>query len=155
MSDQECSPNPMTGGYYWFPTRPGSLVVWSILTCHELGFGPDEGHFDMWPSVIDRLASSWQRDRRQLRRLLSKHCYGLPRGRVTRPDRQYLVLHGHDAPVADWLERVIERFDLDRRSLRPLYDEHEETFPHDRRAVYSELGFPLARQVGEVGEARC
>jgi hypothetical protein len=149
--------SPLTGGYYWFPTQPGDPVVWSVLTCHDLGFGPDEGHFDMWPSVIDRLASAWRRDRRRLKRLLSKHCYGLPRGRVTRPDRQSLVLHGHDAPVADWLERVVDRFDLDRRSLKPLYDEHETMMGEDRCQVAAALGLasnPAATSIPEEPHPR-
>ena len=149
------SPGPLTGGYYWLPTPSGGSVAWGMLTCHDLGFDPDEGHFEMWASVIDRLASAWGRDRRRLRRLLSRHCYGLPRGRVTRPDRRSLVLHGHDAPVADWLGRVIERFGLDRRSLRLLHDEHERTFTQDRRVVFAEFGLPTDESRPGGGEVSC
>ena len=144
-SEDGRSPGPLTGGYYWFPTQPGGSVVWEVLTCHDLGFGPDDGHFDMWPSVIDRLAAAWQRDRRRLRDLLTRHCYGLPRGRVTRPDRRFLLLHGNDAPVADWLGRVIERFNLDGRAVRPLYDEHETMMAEDRRRVTAALGLTPVR----------
>ena len=117
-SEDGRSPRPRAGGYYWFPAPAGDAVEWSVLTCHDLGFGPDDGHFDMWPSVIDRLATAWVRDVVRLRRRLGGHCYGLPRGRVTRPDRRSLILHGDDAPIADWLGRVVERFDLDRRTVR-------------------------------------
>jgi hypothetical protein len=150
--DSRPSFNPLTGGYYWFPTQTGGSISWDVLTCQDLGYGPDDGHFDLWPSVIDRLASAWNRDQRRLRRLLSRHCYGLPRGRVTRPEQRSLVLHGHDSPVPDWLGRVVGRFDLDRRSLKTLFDEHERTFAQDRRTVYAELGLPQGRHPGEVGE---
>lgn len=148
-------PGPLTGGYYWFPTQAGETIAWSVLTCHDLGFDPDDGHFDMWPSVIDRLASVWRRDAGRLRRLLGVHCYGLPRGRIARPDRRFLVLHGADAPVADWLPIVVERFHLDARSVRPLYDEHEETFTRDRQAMNAEFGLSIGRSRTEDGEGRC
>ena len=144
-SDGERSPRPRTGGYYWFPAPANETVEWSVLTCHDLGFGPDEGHFDMWPSVIDRLATAWVRDVVRLRKVLAGHCYGLPRGRVTRPDRRFLLLHGDDAPMTDWLGRVVERFDLDRRTVRLLFDEHEQTFTGDRRAVNDEFGLSVGR----------
>ena len=106
----------------------------------------------MWPSVIDRLATAWVRDVVRLRKLLAGHCYGFPRGRVTRPDRRFLLLHGHDAPIADWLGLVVERFDLDRRKVRLLFDEHERTFTGDRRAVNAEFGLSVGRTRPE-GEA--
>jgi hypothetical protein len=124
------------------------------LSCHDLGFGPDEGHYDMWPSVIDRLATAWGRDRVQLRRRLAQHCYGLPRGRITRPRRGFLLLHGDDAPVADWLGRVVRRFRLDRRSLKLLSDGHERTFSEDRRAVNDEFGLSVGCPHAEDREAR-
>jgi hypothetical protein len=147
-------PRPLTGAYYWLPRRSGKTVWWSVLTCHDLGFGPDDGHFKLWPSAIDRLATAWVRDAVRLKRLLAGHWYGLPRGRVTRPERRCLVLHGDDAPVADWLDRVVERFDLDRRSVKTLYDEHEQTFTEDRRAVYDELGLSAGRPRTGGGQAR-
>jgi hypothetical protein len=145
----------LTGGYYWFPAKVGNTVEWSVLSCHDLGFGPDEGHYDMWPSVIDRLATAWGRDPVQLRRRLAKHCYGLPRGRVTRPGRRYLHLHGADAPVADWLERVGRRFGLAGRSVELFIDEHERTFSEDRRAVNHEFGLSVGRSQTGDGEVRC
>ena len=147
------TPVPLTGGYYWFPAPANETVEWSVLTCHDLGFGPDEGHFDMWPSVIDRLATAWVRDVVRLRKVLAGHCYGLPRGRVTRPDRRFLLLHGRDAPVTDWLERVVARFDLEGRKVRLLFDEHERTFTGDRRAVNAEFGLSAGRTRPEGEEA--
>ena len=142
----------MTGGYYWFPAPANGAVEWTVLTCHDLGFGPDEGHFDMWPMVIDRLATAWGRDAVPLRKALAGHCYGLPRGRVTRPDRRFLLLHGHDAPIADWLGLVVERFDLDRQKVRLLFDEHERTFTGDRRSVNAEFGLSVGLSRPEGGE---
>ena len=60
-------------------------------------------------------------------------------------DRQSLVLHGHDAPVADWLERVVGRFDLDPRRVKILHDEHETMMAEDRRRVTAALGLTPVR----------
>lgn len=154
-SEKGRTPGPLTGGYYWFPAPADGSVEWSVPTCHDLGFDPDEGHFDMWPSIIDLLATAWGRDAVRLRKVLGTHCYGLPRGRVTRPDRRSLILHGHDALVPDWLERVVERFDLDTRSARPLFDEHERMLTQDRRIVYAEFGLTADSSPSEGGEASC
>ena len=58
--------------------------------------------------MIDRLAVTWGKNATALRRYLKDHYTALPKGRVTRPDR-YLILHGDDAPVADWLTVVIQQ----------------------------------------------
>ena len=140
----------LTGGYYWFPIPGDGLLSWEVLSCHELGHDAEVGHIDLWPSVIDRLAEEWRKDARFLRREL-RDCYaGLPRGRVTRPEDRSLVLHGKDAPVSDWLARVIRRFDLDRRSVRVLYDEHERMLPADLRLMAEVLGL----QPGRAGRVR-
>jgi hypothetical protein len=93
-----------------------------VLSCHELGHDAEVGHIDLWPSVIDRVAEVWRKD----------------------------TLHGKDAPVSDWLARVIRRFDLDRRSVRVVYDEHERILPPDRRLVEGTLGL----QPGRAGRVR-
>jgi hypothetical protein len=105
-----------------------------------MGFDSEAGHVDLWPSVIDRLAKTCDRDARILRRLLKDRYYGLPRGRVTRPAGRSLVLHGRDAPRPDWEESVMRRFDLDPRSVGILYDEHETMMAEDRRRVTAALG---------------
>jgi hypothetical protein len=61
-----------------------------------------------------------------------------------------LILHGKDAPVSDWLARVIRRFDLDRRSVRAVFDEHERMLPADRRLVAEALGLRSSRAGGEI-----
>jgi hypothetical protein len=105
-----------------------------------MGFDAEVGHVDLWPSVIDRLAKTWDRDARILRRVLKDRSYGLPRGRVTRWGGRSLVLHGRDAPRTDWQESVMRRFDLDPRSVRVLYDEHETMLAEDRRQVEAAFG---------------
>ena len=45
---------PLSGGYYWFPTQDHGSVTWRVLTCHELGFGDEVGHDAMWPTVLQR-----------------------------------------------------------------------------------------------------
>lgn len=133
-------PSPLVGGYYWFPAEVAGRATWAVVTCHDLGFDAEVGHVDLWPSVVDRLAASWGRGAGALRRLLTDHYTGLPRGRVTRPGRGYLILHGDDAPVPDWPERVLVGFGLDRRSVSVLYDEHERMLGEDRRRLSEALG---------------
>ena len=129
------------GGYYWFPTPTGGGTAWAVLTCHDLGLGPEVGHVDLWPAVVDRLAAAWGRDAGTLRRRLIDRYTGLPRGRVTRPGKTVLVLHGDDAPVSDWRERLIDGFRLGGRPHRFLFDEHERMLPGDPERVEGALGF--------------
>jgi len=133
-------PRPLIGGYYWFPSPLDGRTAWAVLPCHDLGFDPEVGHVDLWPAVVDRLAAAWGRDAGGLRRRLFGRYTGLPRGRVTRPGRTVLVLHG-DAPVAAWRDQLIEGFRLGARSHRFLYDEHERMLPGDPERVEEALGF--------------
>jgi hypothetical protein len=148
LSDRQI--RPLAGGYYWFPSPGNDSITWNVLTCHDLGCDADVGHADLWLKVIARLAHVWNKDARSLRRLKT-HCYGLPRGRVTRRGRISMINHGNDAPLRHWLGRVIRHFDLDRRSVKPLFDEHERMFAEDRRQVMDALGITLG--VGK--EERC
>jgi hypothetical protein len=68
---------------------------------------------------------------------------GLPRGRVTRPERTYLVLHGDDSPVTGWEEMVIASFRLSGRKVKFLIDEHETMIPGHPQAVEAALGIRL------------
>jgi hypothetical protein len=129
-------------------------VSWEVLTCHDLGRDAEVGHICLWPSVIDRLAEVWRKDARVLGRRLRDAYSGLPRGRVTRPGSRSLVLHGDDAPVSDWLLRVILGFDLDRRSIRVVYDEHERMLPADRRLVAEALVLRSNTAGGDVSRGR-
>ncbi|AMV40191.1 hypothetical protein [Planctomyces sp. SH-PL62] len=138
MSDPR--PRPLIGGYYWFPSPAGGVMSWAVVTCHDLGFDAEVGHVDLWPAVLDRLAMTWGRDAGGLRRRLIDRYTGLPRGRVTRPGKSILVLHGDDAPVSDWRERLAERYRLGGRAHRFLYDEHERRLPGDPEWVEEALG---------------
>lgn len=131
------------GGFYWLPTPTGVGTAWAVLTCHDLGHGPDVGHVDLWPAVVDRLAVACGRDAVTLRRRLIDRYTGLPRGRVTRPGRVCLILHGDDAPVPDWRERLIGGFRLGGRPHRFLFDEHERMLPGDPELVEVALGIRL------------
>ncbi|MFO0887733.1 MAG: hypothetical protein U0790_01160 [Isosphaeraceae bacterium] len=139
MSDAH--PRPLVGGYYWFPSPLDGRTAWAVLTCHDLGFDAEVGHVDLWPAVVDRLAAAWGRDARTLRRQLGDRYTGLPRGRVTRPGRTVLVLHGDDAPVPDWREKLVEACRLGGRAHRFLFDEHERRLPGDPEGVEEVLGF--------------
>lgn len=148
-------PGPLTGGYFWFPTQAGDKIAWSVLTCHDLGFGPGDGHFEMWPALVDHLARTWGREPGLLLDRLENCWYGLLRGRINRTDGRLVLLHGDDAPVANGLERVVERFRLDGRPVEFQISEHHETVPKHRRAVNDEFGLSIGRPRTEDGEGRC
>jgi hypothetical protein len=124
-----------------------------VLTCEDLGFAPDDGHTDLWPAVIDHLAVTWGKNITALRRHLDGHYTGLPRGRVTRLGR-CLIMHGEDAPVADWLPMVVRSFRLERVRHRAVYDEHERRLPDDRRRLHAVLGTSIPAPTGGRSELR-
>ena len=142
---------PLCGGYYWFPSPGPSSggVRWELLTCEDLGYASDDDHFELWLTVIDRLATTWGKKAPALRRSLKTNYCGLPRERLTRPDR-YLVLHGDDAPIADWLIIVIRRFRLEGSPHQVLFDEHGRMLPGDSRTVERALKI----SVGESSRGR-
>lgn len=121
----------LTGGYYWLPTPVGQSPSWEVVTCHQLGVDAEAGHVEMWNAVIARLGAAWDKDVALLGQQLKDCFYGLPRGRVTRTGKQFLVLHGGDSPRPDWLALVLSAFRLERRRTRVLYDEHERTMAED------------------------
>ena len=92
--------------------------------------------------MIERLACAWGWEAEHLRKLLAPCCYGLPRGRITQPEGGFLLIHGDDAPIADWGARVLARFHLDPRSVHFHDTEHERTSTQDRTTVFAEFGLP-------------
>ena len=130
----------LTGGYYWFPTPAMASVSWTVLTCHELGCDAEVGHVDFWPFVIDRLAKAWRRDGRALTDYLKNHYTGLPRGRITQPKNVFTIFHGKDSPVPDWVPMVVRKFDLNRRSVKVIFDDHEQMLAENRMRVNEALG---------------
>ena len=134
----------LTGGYYWFPTPATNGISWSVVTCRDLRCSPDAGHdADLWPKLIVRLAATWGKDAKALTRRLDLSYTGLPRGRVTRLEQTFLVLHGKDSPVKKWEEMVIEGFRLSGRNVKYLFDSHETQIPGHPQAVESSLGLRL------------
>ena len=100
----------------------------------------------MWISG-QRSLTAWRRPgtrtRRIFRTLLKNHCYGLPRGRVTRPGKHSLILHGNDAPLSRWRDHVVRHFMLDRSAVKVTFDEHETMLARDRKKVIEMLGVTL------------
>jgi hypothetical protein len=136
----EAHPRPLTGAYFWVPIPPLRSLTWRLLTCHDLGLDEDRSHMEIWPIVIPHLAAIWGRERKAMKRRLGRHCYGLPRGRVTHPDKVYLILHGEDSPIPDWTDAVIRGFNLQGRRVKSLLDDHEQTLPGDVKAITRILG---------------
>jgi hypothetical protein len=95
----------------------------------------DNRHLELWASVLDQLDKGWQTDARLLKKPLRNHYTGPPRGRVTRPDRVYLVLRGGDSPIDTWEQAVIRSFNLQGNRVKPISDEHGQQLPYDVKAV--------------------
>ena len=143
----------MTGGYYWFPTPADDEITWLVVTCRDLACEPDAGHdAELWPKLIVRLAQTWGKDPKVLKCRLELSYTGLPRGRVTRPDKTYLILHGNDSPAQIWEAMVIEAFRLSGRKVRSLFDEHETQIAGHRQAVKKLLGSTYHEAEAEPGE---
>lgn len=140
-SDRTRGSKPFTGAYYWFPTPAPEGVNWSIVTCRDLGCDSDAGHdADLWPRLMTPLAATWGKDAKILKHRLALSYTGLPRGRVTRPDKTFLVLHGKDSPVQGYEEMVVMSFRLTGRKVKFIYDEHETQLPGHSRTWEAMLG---------------
>jgi hypothetical protein len=59
---------------------------------------------------------------------------------VTEVKNKFMIFHGNDSPVPDWVPMVVRMFNLNRRSVRVLFDEHERMLPDDRSRVNEGLG---------------
>lgn len=138
-------PRPLTGGYYWLPAPGPEGVTWSVVTCRDLGLRSEDGHdAELWPRLISLLAVAWDKDARALGRELALSYTGLPRGRVTRPEGTFLVLHGDDSPVTGWEGAVVASFRLSGRRVSFVFDEHETMIPGHPRAIEAALGTRLS-----------
>jgi hypothetical protein len=143
-SDQGQAARPFRGGYYWFPAPSPDGITWSVVTCRDLGCGADAGHdADLWPRLMLPLAAAWGKEARILKKKLALSYTGLPRGRVTRPETVFLVLHGKDSPVEGFEELLIEAFRLSGRRVKFFFDEHETELPGHPQAVEASLGHRL------------
>lgn len=144
LDTSDARPGPSTGAFYWVPgPTPSGPPSWGLLTCRDLGKWDGIAHREMWPAVADHLAGLWGEAPEALRRRLSGHCYALPRGRVTRPEGNHLILHGNDAPVAGWRGIIVDRFRLHGLPIRTPWDEHEQTLGEDVLALEAALGVTL------------
>ena len=134
---------PLTGAYYWFPKPHPDGLTWELITCQDLSVWDGVSHREFWPYVVEYLAAAWGKDAVSLKSQLGDHHTGLPRGRITHPKPGYLVIHGHNAPVADWLSRIIHRFQLGEVEVEPVGTEHESMDRRDLVAVQEALGASL------------
>lgn len=135
--------SPLTGADYWVP-RPGEGgVAWGLATCHDLQAWDAISHREFWPLILEVLAKEWDQDIRVLIRRLHDYHTGLPRGRIVHPKSGYVVIHGDDAPVTNWLELVKAGFGLTEVKLTPEFTEHEMMTGEDPRVVHDVLGLSL------------
>jgi hypothetical protein len=89
------------------------------------------------------LAAAWGKDAEPLKRRLADHHTGLPRGRINHRRPDYVILHGNDSPVTDWLSQIIDRFHLGGVELELVGTEHESMDRRDLAAVEEALGVSL------------
>ena len=139
----------LTGAYYWCPRPSSGGFSWELVTCHDLDIWDAVSHREFWPAVLDYLAKTWGKDPNVLYRRLFDHHTGLPRGRITHPKSGYVVIHGDDAPVIDWLVQVKQKYRLTEVTL--CYTEHERMIGDDPVAVQKVLGLNLG--LVEPGQA--
>jgi hypothetical protein len=92
------------------PTLGQESVSWDVVKCHHLAFDVEAGHVEMWDALIVRLVTAWHKDVAAFKRALENCPYGLPRGRVPRLGKRFLVLHSDDWPYADGPGPVTEYF---------------------------------------------
>ena len=114
------------------------------MTCRDLGYGLHDGHdAKLWPKLMIPLAATWGKDAQFLQRRLTLFYTGLPRGRVTRPEKTFLILHGEDSPDRRFAEMVKQSFWISGQEVKFLFDEHETMIPGHPRAVEASLGHQL------------
>jgi hypothetical protein len=90
----------LTGPYYWDCTGRKKRS-WTISLACEVCLGLETGHDEFWRLVLTRLAVERGRDTVAARRCPELYYTGLPRGRVTKLRRSYLIVHGDDTPIPD------------------------------------------------------
>lgn len=144
-------PPPRCGPYYWFPRPSEGGPSWTILTCHDAGLPADTGHARLWTWLLVQLATAWGRDHVALGRRLGLFYTGLPRGRVTRPGKESLILHGNDSPISAWEALVVEHFRLSGRKVKFLFDEHETQISGHPEAFATASGIPLPDRTSTKG----
>jgi hypothetical protein len=134
---------PLTGAYYWIPVPREAGHGWDLTTCHDLGVWDGISHREFWPFVLNLISKRWGKDPESLSRRLRDHHTGLPRGRIVHPKTGFILIHGDDAPLANWLELVKARFRLSGVKVTLEFTEHEKMLGDDPRAVEVALDVSL------------
>jgi hypothetical protein len=138
--ERPINPKPLTGAYYWVPHAHQDGPTWELITCHDLKVWHGVSHREFWPHVVEQLAAAWGKDAGPLKHRLGDHHTGLPRGRINYPRPGYILLHGDDAPVTDWLSQITDRFHLRDVEVELVATEHESVDRRDLAAVEEALG---------------
>ena len=89
------------------------------------------------------LAEAWRRDALILKKKLALYYTALPRGRVSKPEKTFLIIHGKDSPTAGWEELGIVGFRLSGRKVKFIFDGHETQLPgHPEKfsSIFGPLG---------------
>lgn len=123
------------GVYYWLPDING---VWHVEP-FPFRFYDDIYHIKLWDKYITQyLASIFNIPAEKFNGLYA----GLPRGRVTKMNGNYIVHHGDDSPGN--LSKVFSAFNLDTTNDVAKYMSHETMFIDD----YVKLCKIIGRDLG-------
>jgi hypothetical protein len=133
----------LTGAYFWVPRPKSDCIACDLVTCHDLEAWEAISHREFRPLILEVLAKNWTQDLRTMTHQLYDHYTGLPHGRIAHRKPGSLVIHGDDAPMANWLELVKGRFRLSAVSTFSEYTEREQMLAKDLKAVQEPLGNSL------------
>lgn len=129
---------PTEGIYYCVQGPSGA---WELVTCRfdEVSGTSDVTHDEYWSDFVAQLvASKWAKvlkvDQDALAYELTLHCYGFPRGRISRFGNKYMVHHGGDTPPAITKELVRRGFSLPL-DTKWEFDSHERCTVNDLDAL--------------------
>jgi len=135
------SHEPFTGPYYWIPLPHGD---WELINFAQKSSGPEIGHVNIWPKVLQVLGKKWEKDPDKLVRRMGDYPYALPRGRVVNPGKRHWgIAHGEDTPPDMSLEIVLRRFNLPPDKTKLFFDEHEVMIAEHLSALERDLGITL------------
>ncbi len=132
-------PQPSEGIFYVIRNPDG----WGLYA-YRYDQYPEAGHPQFWEDAVAIvLARRWsQNDSSRFRNIeadLVNHPYGFPRGRVTKPGRQYTVYHGNDLRGLIARKVIETAFDIGKR-CHWEFDQHERCLRADKDGVRLCLG---------------
>ena len=131
------------GGYYWLPEPSNGGIAWAVLTCHDLGLGPEVGHVDLWPAVVERLAATGAGMRGRCGGPWPTATRACPGGGSPGRGGPTSSCTATTPRSPDWEERLLAAFRLGGRPYRLLLDEHERMLPGDPERIEEALGVRL------------